>query len=350
MSLKDRFIDKFVKPAKILYKIQNFFRQYKKYTDILGIPTVYRLEDKHKDSLKIVNSAFGIEVPRPIGPLLEMVGPILSNYYNPLGLHLEEFLQKHRRVLYIAFGQHAIPLKKDVELILKAIIHNVEDGAIDGILWATRGMNHLFPDYITTGTNKTYDIKSFFEKSSSTHISFIEWAPQMAILHHPSTIAFMTHGGAGSLHESFYTGTRIIVFPFFGDQLGAAVTAEKEKLGLNFYHTSTVEFATNTIKRVAIDEGDVFQRNINRFQAYVQMRHRTGSIKAGDLVEEVLFMHQNGKINHRYDVRRKLSFIKANNIDLYTATLIGFTGVIYIIAKLASLVISPLVQQKLKAE
>jgi hypothetical protein len=47
----------------------------------------------------------------------------------------------------------------------------------------------------------------------------------MAILNHPSTVMFITHG-------SIPEGMRLLFFPFYGDQPAAAITAEKYGSGL----------------------------------------------------------------------------------------------------------------------
>src|SRR5205814_383715 len=54
------------------------------------------------------------------------------------------------------------------------------------------------------------------------HIHIERFAPQFAILHHFNTKLFFSHGGAGSSHESMYTGTPMLVLPFAGDQIGNA--------------------------------------------------------------------------------------------------------------------------------
>ncbi|KAK2782446.1 hypothetical protein FQN52_000879 [Onygenales sp. PD_12] len=60
------------------------------------------------DYLVLVNSFFGLEVPRDLPPTCALVGPLLSPTYPPLDDSCQAFLDKHRSVLYVALGTHII--------------------------------------------------------------------------------------------------------------------------------------------------------------------------------------------------------------------------------------------------
>ncbi|KAG0929367.1 hypothetical protein G6F31_017374 [Rhizopus arrhizus] len=80
----------------------------------------------------------------------------------------------------------------------------METDDIDGILWSVRDMEHLFPETLQTRSGRVYPIRDLFDKKEGQDILFLEWAPQVAILHHPSTQLFLTHGGIGSVYEALY--------------------------------------------------------------------------------------------------------------------------------------------------
>lgn len=319
MSLWQRFDAMFLTPAQFIYKLRHFAKEQHALFTSLGIEDPVNVpEDRWKDSLKIVNAAFGFEVARPVGPLVEFVGPITTTQAPALTSELTGFMETHNKVAYVAFGQHAVVSPKDIDLLLRGLLEAYEAKELDGIIWATRGLEDEFPDTLTTtASNITYNIQSFFQDNDSKDISFINWAPQIAILNHPSTRMFITHGGAGSLYESLNAGVPVIVFPFFGDQPAAAKNAEKSGFGMKLEYTESQERATEIIRTVARDQGNRFRENGKRFQALVQLNNKVGVTKAATLVEEVLFTHQDGKLLHRRDVKRDMSFFKAYNLDLY---------------------------------
>ncbi|KAI8096029.1 hypothetical protein BDF21DRAFT_394307 [Thamnidium elegans] len=315
MSLRDRIIYKFINPARFYFMLRSSINSQNKIFKSLGVKPALRLHEKYKDNVKIVNTALGFEQGRPLGPLVEFVGPILPKSYSSLTPDLEDFLSTHKRVAYVAFGQFVSCKESDGTLVLTGLLESLESKSIDGIIWATRDEYGMFPSYITTLSNTTYDVQSF--RQGNKNILFLNWAPQMAILQHKSTRMFVTHGGAGSLYESSYAGVPVVVYPFFSDQGSAAATSEKNGIGLFLNREKSQINANNIIERVAKDADGQFQFNINRFKALVQIKSERGVARGADVVEEVLFVQKDGKVEYRMDVKRNMSFIKANNIDLY---------------------------------
>ncbi len=57
------------------------------------------------DYLVLVNSFFGLEVPKDLPPLMIPIGPVLADTFQPLDTRPEllHFLHVHRRVIYVAF-------------------------------------------------------------------------------------------------------------------------------------------------------------------------------------------------------------------------------------------------------
>ncbi|KAG1278110.1 hypothetical protein G6F66_012138 [Rhizopus arrhizus] len=218
VSFFTRLNDKVISPLRFIYGARHTISKLNQEKKSIGLKVTMDPMDVWKDSIKIV----------------ELIGPIVPLKHAGLNSELQTFLDHRRKVVYVAFGQMAIPSRNDIKMILTAMLENMETDAIDGIIWSTRGIEELFPEYITTRSNTTYDIRSLFKSSSTpneTNIAFVNWAPQVAILHHPSTTLFLTHGGAGSLHESLYNGVPVVVFPFFGDQPATATMAEENGYG-----------------------------------------------------------------------------------------------------------------------
>ncbi|XP_045445802.1 UDP-glycosyltransferase UGT5-like [Melitaea cinxia] len=62
------------------------------------------------------------------------------------------------------------------------------------------------------------------------------WFPQLDILCHPKTVAFVSHGGMLSISEAAHCGKPLLTIPFFGDQFSNAAAVAESGLG------STMQF------------------------------------------------------------------------------------------------------------
>ncbi|KAI7889149.1 uncharacterized protein EV154DRAFT_553305 [Mucor mucedo] len=311
----ERLKQKFIAPYIGLYHFWPHLQSISARRRALGIDV--KLEapsDTWKDSLKLVNCLFGFIPARPIGPMAEYVGPIIPRHYKPLSGQLAEYMNGHKRMAYVAFGQAAVPSTENIRLVLTSLLESIEVGTFDGFLWSTVYSAGFFPESITTASNTSYNVKDMFD-FLNPHARLMQWTPQIAVLLHPSTAIFISHGGLGSWYESMYAAKPMIVFPFFGDQLGNAFSIERDGLGGYMRADATVEEATRLLKKVAADIR--IKANVKRTQALVQIHSEHGIIRGADIIEEVAYTHQDGKLPHRFTADRRMSYWKASNMDLY---------------------------------
>ncbi|KAG1135039.1 hypothetical protein G6F38_013097 [Rhizopus arrhizus] len=156
----ERLRDKVINPIRLLIKARGFIKKFRQEQMALGLePTSGQWRIKFKDSIKLVNTAFGFDPPRPIGPLVELIGPIVPKAHPVLTDDLQQFLDSHQKVVYVAFGQIAILRVDDIRLIMTSLLENKEAGKIDGILWSVRDMEHLFPETLQTRSGRVYHIR-----------------------------------------------------------------------------------------------------------------------------------------------------------------------------------------------
>ncbi|KAK3182489.1 hypothetical protein K4F52_006129 [Lecanicillium sp. MT-2017a] len=86
------------------------------------------------DYLCLVNSFFGVEVPKDIPPNVSVIGPVLADEVPPLAEPFVSFLLNKRAVLYISLGTHAVlSVEKNCEL-LKGAVKALQERQIDGII------------------------------------------------------------------------------------------------------------------------------------------------------------------------------------------------------------------------
>ncbi|KAL7328265.1 hypothetical protein PS15p_206559 [Mucor circinelloides] len=347
-----RFKSKFIDPIKKIKAALPAIKKMNARKIAVGFDA--KLEDpstKWRHSIKLSNNVFGYTPARPLGPMAEFVGPIIPKHYKPLTQDLETYLNAHERIAYVAFGHAATPSEKDIILILSGLLESIERGDLDGFIWATVHAAGRFPDSITTSSGNVYSVKDMFDHVNP-HAHMVKWAPQTAILHHPSTVLFVTHGGLGSWYESMYSGTRLVVFPFFGDQIGNALTVQTNKLGGVLKNEHSVQEAVDLFKKVIVDETGEIADNVKRMQALTQIYSRHGVIRGADIVEEVAYTNKNGRLPHRESADHRMSYIKSHNLDLYGALALFVSFALFMIASIARigyrLVLKPSSADKVK--
>ncbi|RIA88267.1 Glycosyltransferase Family 1 protein [Glomus cerebriforme] len=173
-------------------------------------------------SLALVDTFFGFELPQSLPPNVQEIGPVISEEYSPLTPELSNFMNTHERVLYVAFGTIHFTTPENNNKILQSILEAINKNMIDGVIWALvqTSKDDFYPTLnLTDGS--TIQTSSILN-NEHPHIHIVKFAPQFAILNHTNTKLYFSHGGAGSTHESLYTGTPMLVLPFGADQMGNA--------------------------------------------------------------------------------------------------------------------------------
>lgn len=287
-------------------------------------PSVDVSTSKYNGIPKIINNVFGIEIARAHSPLVHMIGPVMRSDYPSFDNATLDFLNCHDSVAYIAFGQHAVPNNNDVHMIMQTLIILLEQGIIDGIIWARLNRDQL-PEMIRTW-NHTYFLADILNHKD---ISLPTWAPQFAILQHPSTSFFISHGGVGSLHEALFNRKKLFIYPFFGDQPVNAINIDR--LGIGKYLDTTnlnydfQDYQTfyERLSVLAVDSQGKFQDTLNRYSAFVQVSTIHAVTRGADIMEESLFASdESGKLYYRRDVGYDIHWIKRNDVDIFVVIII----------------------------
>ncbi|CAB4397287.1 unnamed protein product [Rhizophagus irregularis] len=163
-----------------------------------------------KASLVLIDTFFGFELPQTLPPYIQEIGPILSEEYPPLTPELSNFINGHERVLYVSFGTLYSTTTDNNSKLLQSFIEAINKKIIDGVVWALVETlkDYFYPTLkLSDGTQiQTSQILN----NEHPYIHIAEFVPQFSILNHTNTKLFFNHGGAGSAHESLYTGTPIV--------------------------------------------------------------------------------------------------------------------------------------------
>jgi hypothetical protein len=261
----------------------------------------------------------------------------LSEEYPPLTPELSNFINSHKRILYVAFGTRFFTTIENNNKILQSVIEAINNKIVDGVVWplVETSKDGFSPTLTLTDGIQVQTLPIL--NNEHPHIYITEFAPQFAVLNHTNTKLFFNHGGAGSIHESLYTGIPMLILPFVGDQMGNARKLESAGIALSVNkHTLDVNDVVNKLDFLIKDE-DV-KKNLERMKFLARINSKR-KYRAADLIEYILY---SGSLDEYVNddflkewipAEYRMGFIKANNLDIYGAllgiilTLIG--GIIY---------------------
>ncbi|CAG8742307.1 13480_t:CDS:2, partial [Ambispora leptoticha] len=323
LSFWDRF-----KCVAILHPILKLIRYesmfyLNSYRSAHGIEWIWSPMERTKDSLYLANSFFGFEIPEKLSPLVQDIGPIYYEYYDPLTKELKEFLDSHPRTLYIAFGGRLWITLENYEKIIQTILEAMNTDLLDGIIWSI-SVSRLegIPENITLNDG-TVIATDQIVANEHPHILLQNWAPQFAILNHSNTKLFLTHGGIQSIQESLYHAVPMLVLPLYFDQ-----RANAEKLMLQGCALAVSKFSLSAndmlSKMHILMTDDQIKSNLLRMQTLARMNGNR-KYRAADLIEYVM---DYAKLNPNSGSRiptvqewltpdRRMGWIRGNNIDIF---------------------------------
>lgn len=264
--------------ASELIKIVRHIRAIRRESGLRRMPN-----EGLPDYLVLVNSFEGFEIARDLSPNCAAVGPLLAHDYPGLPDTSLRFLAERRRVAYVAFGTHVMVDLATMERLARALADNLDGDDLDGVILA---LSHRTRDRLQIPPgSRLEDIVE--HRDDRWHV--LGFAPQRAILEHPSTVVFVTHAGASSAMEALFHGTPMVSLAVYGDQLSNALRLERAGVGRRV-GTATFSAAEmcRAVRDVVRDEDGSIARNVLRLRriAHIASRRRH---RAADLIEEHLY-------------------------------------------------------------
>jgi len=174
----------------------------------LGKLNIHRAWAKHT---VMVNSAFGLEYPRPLPLNIIMVGPMLPSTVAPLTSEVNHWLNDDLPVVYVNLGTVAMATPDQIQRMYNAFAQ-----APFRVWWILRPqMQQVLP------------------KPLAANIRSDSWGPPLlAVLKHPNVRVFVSHCGINSTQESLAAGTPIVGIPMLADQFDMAMRIKDAGVGL----------------------------------------------------------------------------------------------------------------------
>jgi hypothetical protein len=297
------------------------------------VGVVYRSpSDPKPDYLVIVNSFFGLEVPKDLPPSIVPCGPILADRYPELDEQHARFLNRHKRVLYVALGTHIILDGTDVNKILEGVLQALDEQSIDGVIWAVGSSPRKEFPLVRSFTRAGQCPRTLGEMldQADPDLIFPLFTPQRAVLGHKHTSLFLTHGGSSSANEALYHGTPVLTLGFFFDQLSNSARLRSAGVGLSLDKTHyTSSEVCESIASIVGDHDGKFAHDVKRMESIAKIASRRKYL-AADMIEQSMIDEQyrflNDKEMHpRYlqTADMRMSTWRANNWDLRLLALGG---------------------------
>lgn len=309
-----------------------------------GVKRMERNLQRKPDYLVLINSFFGLEIPKDLPPLISCVGPILPDAFSPLDGQTQRFLNSHPRTAFIAFGTH-IRLPFDIfERLFAGLSATLAAGDLDGVIWALSpasrrqvDLNKRVKSLSSKVTSLTY---GEYLSGANPAMSFVDYAPQRAVLSHPSTRVFVTHCGASSANEGAYHGVPMLALGIYFDQIPGALRLCAAGVALPLKKFSfTPEEVRSKIATIVEDQDGLFARNCLRLKRIALIASK-GKERAADLVEEHMYDHElrfdrtTSKASspmHLQTADMRISLFKKHNLDILCAALLAVGGIVVLL-------------------
>ncbi|GLJ41927.1 hypothetical protein SUGI_0868150 [Cryptomeria japonica] len=185
-------------------------------------------EDLEKEALEALEG--GKVLSSSAMPSIYSIGPVISERHETH--ECLEWLdqQPPSSVVYVSFGSGGfLSREQNAE-----VAHGLERSG-HRFLWVVRGENK----FITFNPNQVTDVsellpEGFVSRTKDRGVVVPNWAPQIAILSHPSIGGFLSHSGWNSTLEGISYGVPMICWPLFAEQrFNMFMLVNHDKVGID---------------------------------------------------------------------------------------------------------------------
>lgn len=157
-------------------------------------------------------------------------------------------------VIYVCFGSQTVMSEAELVEFAWGL-----EASKQPLLWAVR-------DDLIHGESAVLP-SEFLEKVGDRSF-FLNWAPQIKVLSHPSVGGFLTHSGWNSTLESISAGVPMICWPFFAEQqTNRRFVSEIWKIGMEMSEVVKREHVEELVRRLMRgDEGKHMRKRVRELR------------------------------------------------------------------------------------
>lgn len=222
----------------------------------------------------------GLDQAQITPPSVVFVGPMRDfTRYAPLKAPEQNFLDQALAdgipVVFIAAGVTAWITDSYAQARLALAEELTQDGAVR-VLWATkRGVSD--GELAAKITNKN-------------ELMVAKWLPQEAVLNHPATKVFVTHGGSTSMMESVAAGVPFLCSPFAFEQINNCILLQHRRMGVYVPEKAPTQDYVNGIREILLNHpfyADQVATVWKRVIAFGEGEDAFGARRAVHIVESI---------------------------------------------------------------
>jgi hypothetical protein len=272
--------------------------------------------------LHLINSFIGFEIARPLPPYMRLIGPVRSDGNSTLVGEWRAFVdglggEDKARIVYAAFGQNSLLLPDRIRGIAEAFKTLLAEGAIDGAVWS---LSMTPEEYLEeSGVNEPGVLPP--------QIRLTRFAPQKALLASKATRVFISHGGAESCGEAFYSATPVLFAPQMADQPSNAYRLREQGMALVLRKEELADSGkvAGLLRRLLTEPS--FAAAAARMRALALTKARLSPEATADEVEYILHYGD----SHLADPSMRMSLMRRRNLDVWGTVGGGVVLVVWLV-------------------
>jgi len=204
-----------------------------KLLNLPPVPSWHASGVQYPKPLVVVGSSLAWEPAISYPPYVHHVGPLLpksaaSKIDDDLRAWLDQPRESHGHVVYVATGTNVELDQTQVDALAVAISRVAEAG--HRVLWSLRSAQQAMLFRQSNTNNNEQQVTN--GASWRERVRVMAWVPQLEVLAHENTRAFLSHCGHNSLMEALMHGRAILAMPFGADQPVNSRLVEHHRVGL----------------------------------------------------------------------------------------------------------------------
>eukprot|EP00347_Sterkiella_histriomuscorum_P001513 403371743 len=271
--------------SQFYYRLQNFmtlvaqrsiieYNLEDKIHDIIPVNYHNQIDIQRYQNITLILNIDGVNPNIPTSPTVRYIFPQFKQQVKPgdqqiLSPELKEFYSKYEKICLVAFGTQYKPTPKQLDEIMQFMkdVSTSSKGELGlqnewAFVYAKSDLNMSSP------TDREI-VQRFKERYPRILIQ--KFVPQVALLEHEKTQAFLSHGGSNSMLESLEAKVPIIIAPIsVYDQFMHCYHVDELNLGQCVPLIKT-NFLTDALRN--IEQDSFYQDNLAQISQVIKQKH-----------------------------------------------------------------------------